>query len=566
MKHQILFRIIFIINLLWISCATPSSVSGGKGDEVPPKVANSKPENQQKNAQTEKITLHFDSYIKGATYGKEILVSPLPTKPPKIIFLNKNLTIQFQEPLKENTTYVISVNDVQDAFTSQKMAETYVYAFSTGNELDTMKVNGKVIDGVTQTGAKDMTVLLFDADSIVQNEIFKKRPEYIAKTNAEGNFSFTNLKKKKYKIYAIQDADQSNSYNQSGERLALGKNPALNFPDSVKGIVFTDLVAFLPDENAPMIKSYEWLGMRELALEIDETPLLNKLSVAISDTFGKQQISLPSPTFFKEEKKWLLFTFPQKRDTIQQISLKGLTDSLGNARDTIFKLPAKKITKKRSYPLLKNPEYQVTSKGFELFAPQTLLDSLAANFTYLDSANKKQPIVVQKQPFSLLLLPAEGTKWSAKGQLQLKGKSFLGKDSTLKYPTLFPKNTELGNLSGKVTTQGYEGKIVLILQSGKSGGKGTAASAGTEIIWNDRAFNFKDIKVGKYSAKVIFDEDGNGVWTTGSLKTGKLPEKIFNVQTPIEVRGNWDMEDVEIVAPFSAQTKGETSKGAKTKI
>lgn len=68
---------------------------------------------------------------------------------------------------------------------------------------------------------------------------------------------------------------------------------------------------------------------------------------------------------------------------------------------------------------------------------------------------------------------------------------------------------------------------------------------------------------GTYTVKVIFDKDGNGCWTPGLLKTGRLPEKIITVKETLNIRANWELDKQEILAPYpkaGTSAKGGTDK------
>jgi hypothetical protein len=87
-----------------------------------------------------------------------------------------------------------------------------------------------------------------------------------------------------------------------------------------------------------------------------------------------------------------------------------------------------------------------------------------------------------------------------------------------------------------VVTEDYQGKIILILSTGNAKEK-----TGKSYIFFDRKFALKNILPASYTATVIFDKDGNGVWTPGSLIENRLPEKRVVVKEPILIRANWEL-------------------------
>ena len=52
---------------------------------------------------------------------------------------------------------------------------------------------------------------------------------------------------------------------------------------------------------------------------------------------------------------------------------------------------------------------------------------------------------------------------------------------------------------------------------------------------------------GTYKCKLIYDDNGNGVWDTGNYKERRQPEKVFYFGRNIETKSGWDMEYTWIV-------------------
>ena len=74
-----------------------------------------------------------------------------------------------------------------------------------------------------------MMVLLFDADSVVNNDILRKRPAYVTKTNGQGRFEFKYLRNSPYKVFGLSDTDKSNTYSQLTEKIALSEDSVITF-------------------------------------------------------------------------------------------------------------------------------------------------------------------------------------------------------------------------------------------------------------------------------------------------------------------------------------------------
>lgn len=558
------------LNLLWLlvaGCAIQGMPTGGKPDETPPQVVKTRPANQSLNVQKKEVIIRWDSYPKaGIAYGKEVLVSPFLQKEPKITVLDKHIRIQFREDLLPNTTYVITLTDITDHFSNLKISTPYIYAFSTGAVLDSMKVEGKVVSALTGKGEADMKVLLFAADSVRQNtDIWNKKPLYLTKTNAEGDFLLTNLHKQIYKIFAIKDADNSHTYNQLSEQIALDSLPDVRFGDSVL-LVRKQLVAFLPDNQPPRVKNYEWLGDNCLAVEVNEMVLPQRLSITLSDTLGKESQQVDSVIFVADEKKQLYFYSPRKRQMFSQLQIRALGDSLGNSCDTTLRLFEKSILDSKARPFARRPQLAFAPLRWEwLWADLPAMDSLSAWVYVQDSAQKSVPLKLESKGLAANIQFDKPLNPKQKYKLCFKGALFGLKDSVLSFPLNYPDEALFGKCSGNILTEGYSGKIVAVM-SQAGGGKDKNASSPPAIVFYTRDFNFQWLAPGSYTLKIIYDTDANGTWTPGDLKTNRLPERIFSAAEPVVIKANWEMEKLEIRAggvEGGAPAKGKAGKDTK---
>ena len=117
---------------LW-SCANIGRPSGGDKDSEGPEVIGVLPYPGTLFFNYKEIVFHFDEFLKPGSYKDEIFISPVPTVDPEVIVKNKTLTIKFLAPLRDNTTYVVSLGTgIIDFNEGNKMEKSYTYAFSTG--------------------------------------------------------------------------------------------------------------------------------------------------------------------------------------------------------------------------------------------------------------------------------------------------------------------------------------------------------------------------------------------------------------------------------------------------
>jgi len=108
--------------------------------------------------------------------------------------------------LAKNTTYNIALNNCIKDNNEGNILDTLNYILSTSDKIDSLTLRGKLQDAYTLNAVENAWIMLFEenrADSI----IFKEKPNYIAKTNKNGDFHFPNLNSKNYTIVALTDFD-----------------------------------------------------------------------------------------------------------------------------------------------------------------------------------------------------------------------------------------------------------------------------------------------------------------------------------------------------------------------
>lgn len=208
----------FIIAISNVGCGQVGMPTGGPKDSIPPRLVSASPKLKSTNVTGNKITLTFNEYVNLKEPQTNIFISPLPKKQPSIDFKLKTVTVKLKDTLLPNTTYSINFgNAIVDNNEGNPLTD-FVYVFSTGNQIDSFTLSGKVI--VAETGKVDstLTALLYRKtdDSAVQ----KRKPDYIAKLNGDGSFTFVNLPAGSFNVYALKDGDGGKTYNSKKEIFA----------------------------------------------------------------------------------------------------------------------------------------------------------------------------------------------------------------------------------------------------------------------------------------------------------------------------------------------------------
>lgn len=190
--------------------------TGGEKDITAPRLINTTEIYSKANNQLKEIYFAFDEFIVLNDWQENFYISPPIQK--RIIKTIKpsKLILSIEDTLVENTTYHLALNNCIKDLNEGNMLDTLNYIFSTSELLDSLTLSGKLQDAYTLKFIEDAWIMLFNQarnDSV----IFKEPPNYIAKTDKDGNFHFPNLKLENYKVVSITDFDFI--YNE-GEKIA----------------------------------------------------------------------------------------------------------------------------------------------------------------------------------------------------------------------------------------------------------------------------------------------------------------------------------------------------------
>ena len=218
---NLIVLIIISTSLLVSSCAQIGMPTGGPKDSLPPKLIKATPPNGSVNVRTNKIVLNFNEYIELQNLQENLLVSPTQNKNPTITSTPNSIIIKFKDTLTPNTTYTINFGNTVKDINEGNVYTNLTYLFATGNTIDSQTVIGKVILAETGTVDSSLNVLLYINAN--DSSVNKKKPNYIAKVDGEGNFEFSNLPKAAFTIYALKDGDGSRTYNSPSELFAFAE-------------------------------------------------------------------------------------------------------------------------------------------------------------------------------------------------------------------------------------------------------------------------------------------------------------------------------------------------------
>jgi len=521
-----------LITLYFIlsGCANIQRPMGGPKDVTPPRLLKATPSNMSRNFKAKIIQLDFDEYFKLANQYTEVTMSPAQDKPPEYKIKSKSLFIVLKDTLQKNTTYVINFGKAIADVNEGNVLKNFTYVFSTGPHIDSLSVSGSVTNTLTQKKEKDVTVMLFpiEKDSLYFG---KKKPSIYATTDTAGNFSINNLHDGDYRIYALEEKTPDRIYNKDDELIAFQKQPIHLYADT-SGIQLNLFQAEPAKFRA--IPKFEQDGR----LSIIFNKKLNNPSVKIiyPPTLDDQKIVEFSPTkdtaniYMKNmDFDSIRVAFYDNNKPLDSVSrLKGRKESF--SRNYTFRYNLNNLNKLKptsdlmiiaSYPIASYDPSQIT-----LYE-----DSVAVNNLNIikDTTNLKRYIIKYKwkEDSRYIIVVDEGAFTFINGEKNKKNQKQFLIDKFENYSTLTVK-VSVPDTSKQYLVEVYQNADHIIQ---------------TDKITRNTSIVYKNFLTGKYSFKVVYDDNHNGRWDSGNVKQKRYPESIWVDPIEITLRPNWDAEE-----------------------
>ena len=203
--HILPMLVLALMALVNVACANIGSPEGGPRDYTPPMMLRSTPIPGAVNFKGKKVELHFDEIVNLKDQTTRVIVSPAPKEQPIIRALGKKITVEFQEDLEPNTTYVIDFTDAIEDNNEGNVLDGFSFAFSTGDHLDSLQVSGMVLRA---SDLETMKNVLVGLHSNLSDSAFSKLPfDRVSRTNSRGEFTLRNVPPGEYHIFALRDVD-----------------------------------------------------------------------------------------------------------------------------------------------------------------------------------------------------------------------------------------------------------------------------------------------------------------------------------------------------------------------
>lgn len=597
------------------SCASIGRLEGGAIDETPPRFVTSSPLPGALHNKKKKIVIEFDEFIKLEKANEKVVISPPQVQQPEIKANGKKVVITLQDTLKANTTYTVDFADaIQDNNEGNPMP-SFAYTFSTGAELDSMAIAGTLLDASNLEPIKGMLVGLH---ANLADSAFTKLPfDRVGRTDSRGQFSIRGVAPGKYRIYALQDADQNFAFSQPTEAIAFSDSliiPAMEerirqdttWKDSltIDTIVERKYTHFLPDDVLlrsfkEKVYSQRLMKTERLTPEkfsfyftapADSLPLMRGLNFDEQDAFVIEQTTGRNDTIHYWIKDSLLY----QQDTLKMSLTYLYTDSL---KQLVPRTDTLKLVSKVNYKKLKEKEQEEREKEqkeqkkkkkkdkdtpeptkflpVEVYAPSAMdvYDYITLNFTeplanINDTAlhlRQKVDSLWEDVPFDFEQDSLDLKRYNLYADWK-PGESYAFEVDSMAFHGLYGLFTDKVKKEFKAKKLEEYGQVFFNITGADSIAFVELLDAQDKVVRTvpviEGKADFYFLNPGKYGARLVNDTNGNGVWDTGDYANKRQPEMVYYYPQVLEFKANFDLiQDWNVLAkPLDKQKPEELKK------
>lgn len=531
MPKQSFYTYLCLLLIALTGCAKRGTITGGPKDTLAPIITRSSPANMTTGFTGKQIRIDFNEFIKIKDVNKQLVISPPMNNAPDITPMgnaSRYITIKLKDTLLPNTTYSFNFGQSITDNNEGNPYSQFKFIFSTGTYIDSLTLNGRIKDACNKKPDNFVTVMLYEANETFNDStIYNEKPRYVTNTlDSMVNYSLQNLKEGKYYLFALKDQSSNYKFDPKSDKIAFLKDPITIPTDTVY-----QLELFKEQQPFRFIKPVQATSNRIIAgyegrvkpgdIKATVTNGNDEVKTMITKIHDKDSIQVWLPRNIKADSLTVALTH---KDSVKSFNVRfkemKVADSLTVAAALSGNISFRdKFTLTPSTPIISIDESKISLRD---------KDSVAVKYTmaYNEYEQKLEFDFPREESdkYTFTLLP---------GAL----KDFYEKENdSLTYTLTTSTKDQYGNLRISLANVKRFPIILDILNA-----KGEPII--TEYSTEQTKFVFDGIPADKYTVRIIYDDNGNKEWDTGSYMEKRQPEEVFYFAKELEVRINWDVEE-----------------------
>ena len=582
---SLLLVISVVAYLISVSCANRGNgPQGGPKDIMPPRPQKSIPDANSLNYKKNRIDIIFDEIVQVQNTFDNIIISPPQKQAPTVKAIGKKISVELQDTLKDETTYTIFFGDAIVDNNEHNVLSGYSFSFATGESIDTLKMSGTLIDAAT---LNPIAGVMVGIHSDLSDSAFTSKPfDRITKTDKNGNFSITNIRSGKYRIYALDDVGNNYRFDTPDEKIAFsdsifepsastnvvadtvyrdsvvklstGKYDTLRLADTVirkSDVRYSPdsivLRAFVEDYyNQYVVKSLR-PDVRHFTVYFNapnkELPRMEGINFDI----GKGVVVEPNSRvdtidyWLKDTALWAIDTLKlrltymkmdsthnlvQQTDTVSLRSQKRRAKSDKNSTQEFLTLISNAKGSINYFDTIEisipTPAEMDTEKKISLQRRvDTIWQPQKSTITAIDSVGRRYRVAATLQPSQTYRLVVDSAYFRDIYGNVNKNTTF---DFSVKSKDVYASLTlEMGVFTGK--------EIIELIDKNKR--------VIRRAIADKQKVRFDNLDAGTYYARLFVDLNGNGKYDVGNFAEKRQAEPVYYYSKSFELRQMWDNEE-----------------------
>lgn len=504
-----------------------------------------------------------------------MLISPPLNKKPEYRLRGKTLIIDLQEELQPNTTYTIFFGNAIVDITEENPLANYLYAFSTGDHIDTLAIGGEVVNAFDLKPREDLFVMLFppSVDTVPDDSIpMLTRPLYVAKTDVNGQFQLRNLRDETYRLFALNDVNNNYLFDQPNEEIAFLDSlirPEVLEPPKPDTAHHSDTLHTHADSLVPdtlfvqeMYDSYYQMFMFQ---QVDSSQRLLGVDVSWPPKFMiNYQFPAKKPGFEVvggvPDTNWKIGQLNKRRDSltvwVKDMSLDTLEIAVADA-DTIFDTvlvafqkpeETRRSRKGRDEEVVKRISIRTNTSGttmnlgrpFRLIMGNPLMSWDFSTTQFIAGQDTMMGAPFRQTDsigliFELDHALEEGTRYGFVFPDSVFFSIYGLTNDSLQAEFTTAEVRDYGNLILNLEMSGFP-YVVQLLNEKEKLLREAYITESQKLVW-------EFIPPGTYLVKAVQDKWRNRRWDTGIYTEKRQPENVYYFPAEIQVRANWDIEE-----------------------
>ncbi len=550
--------------MILIGCAKEGFPPGGPEDRTPPKIIRTIPMVGQTNVDTTTdIEIWFSEGIQSSSALNSVFISPYSGENGRIKCRGQKITISFLQPMKSDRTYVITLGTGIKDYRNNPLAASYTIAFSTGETLDEGEIKGKIFDIKDATGIDVWAYRLEDNPD--PNPVFQKA-DYAVQSDAGGQFLFSYLSPGEYRLFAIRDRLSDRLYQPAEEEIGITYRDAvisIQYPFNTDSLFFKMATE---DTVGPSLIRAVPSNRNHLVLQFDEpisipSQMLDSVITIISDEKTDDTLMV-NHIYSDPVNKQRLHVITQDQDPEKQyrISVYTIIDIAGNPivelyRETAFKGSGEADTTRPSLvqtiPQANDPSVSLGITTSLIFNDAMDSTKFEEGFSLSDSSGQSIAGSIRwMNPAEMLYQLNEPFKSQTMYTIKLSGEHVSDMAGNPIADTLFQFHTlnqdTLSSILGSIIDSSVKdsGNIVMYAKQIEN-----PEFSYTQILPEPGPYHFSDILPGHYLIECYRDNDGNGVFSRGSVFPFQFSERFYVYPDTMTVRSRWPNEGNDFKLP-----------------